>query len=122
MFPNTQLSLLDVSALAIASAKKTLALNHLTGNVFPSDGLSETNKEKFEHIVSNPPFHQGIKTHYAATETFLKEIKKQIQPKGTLTIVANSFLRYSEIMTQAITPPKIRAKAKGFTVYLCKIH
>jgi 16S rRNA (guanine1207-N2)-methyltransferase len=54
-YPNCQLSLLDVSALAITSAKKTLAINNLTGKVFPSNSLEEIGIEKYNHIVSNPP-------------------------------------------------------------------
>jgi 16S rRNA (guanine1207-N2)-methyltransferase len=119
-YPNSQLSLLDVSALAITSAEKTLALNNLSGKVFPSDGLGEIGTDKFNHIVSNPPFHQGIKTNYAATETFLKGIKKCITARGTITIVANSFLRYQGIMEEAIGKTKTLITTKGFSIYQCK--
>jgi len=119
-FPNTNLSLLDVNALALSSAEKTLALNGLTAKIFPSNSLSNVT-EKFQHIVSNPPFHQGVKTNYQATETFLTNIKKFIHQKGSITIVANSFLRYQEIMDRAISSSKILAKEQGFTVYHCNI-
>lgn len=119
-FPKTHLSLLDVNALALSSAERTLAINGLTGKVFSSDSLSNVT-EKYQHIVSNPPFHQGIKTNYQATETFLQNIKKFIKPKGSITIVANSFLRYQEIMDKAINSSKILVKEQGFTVYHCNI-
>jgi 16S rRNA (guanine1207-N2)-methyltransferase len=119
-FPNTHLSLLDVNALALSSAERTLAINGLTGKVFPSNSLSNVT-EKYQHIVSNPPFHQGIKTNYQATETFLQNIKKHIKPKGSITIVANSFLRYQEIMDKTINSSKILAKEQGFTIYHCDV-
>lgn len=114
--PKTTLSLLDVNALAITSAEKTLALNGLVGDVFPSDGLSHV-RGTFNHIVSNPPFHQGIKTNYEATETFLSSIKTIINSTGNITIVANNFLRYLPIMESKIGKTKIQAKQNGFTIY-----
>jgi 16S rRNA (guanine1207-N2)-methyltransferase len=119
-FPNIKLSLVDVSALALSSAEKTLSLNGLTGTVFPSNSLSDVT-EKYQHIVSNPPFHQGVKTNYMATEAFLRNIKQHIKKNGSITIVANSFLRYQDIMDKAISQSKIIAKEKGFTIYQCLV-
>ncbi|MGL1957742.1 MAG: methyltransferase [Colwellia sp.] len=119
-FANTELSLLDVSALALASAKKTLSLNNLSGTVFASNSLS-TVKEHYQHIVSNPPFHQGIKTNYRATEQFLQQGKNHINRQGTITIVANSFLRYRPIMEEYIGRTALLIKKHGFTVYHGKI-
>ncbi|WDE08423.1 class I SAM-dependent methyltransferase [Thalassomonas viridans] len=115
-YPQAQLALLDVSALALASAEKTLALNGLSGKTFPSNSLSEV-KGKYQHIVSNPPFHQGVKTHYAATENFLRQIKGHLKPKGNITIVANNFLSYKPIMETAIGMTTTLANEKGFAIY-----
>jgi len=120
-FPNSKLSLLDVSALAITSAEKTLELNGLSGNVFASNSLSNV-EGKFQHIVSNPPFHQGTKTSYQATENFLKNIKPHINRRGELTIVANSFLPYLPIMQQHIGAAKKLINKQGFSIYHCQIN
>ncbi len=117
-FPQTQLSLLDVSALAITSAKKTLALNDLSGDVFASNSLSKV-AGKFQHIVSNPPFHQGIKTSYQATEDFLQDINTYMASKADITVVANSFLQYLPIMKQNIGAPKALINSQGFNIYYC---
>jgi len=110
------LSLLDVSALALTSAERTLSLNGLQGTVFPSNSLSNV-KERYQYIVSNPPFHQGVNTHYQATEDFLSGIKEHLKTKGIVTIVANSFLRYQPIMQQHIGNTEVHIKAQGFTIY-----
>ena len=115
-YPDTQLDLLDVSALAITSAKRTLEINDLTGNVFASNSLSKVIK-KYQHIVSNPPFHEGTKTSYQATEDFLKGINPHILPKGDITIVANSFLKYLPIMQQYIGLTQSIVKDQGFSIY-----
>jgi 16S rRNA (guanine1207-N2)-methyltransferase len=120
VFPNANLHLLDVSALALYSAQKTLTLNGLTGRIFPSNSLSDA-KEKYDYVISNPPFHQGLKTNYQATETFLSKIKPHLKPRGQVTVVANSFLRYQAIMEEEIGRTHILAKQKGFSIYHCSI-
>ena len=119
-FPNAKLHLLDVSALALYSAQKTLNLNNLTGQVFPSNSLSDV-KGKYDYVISNPPFHQGLKTNYLATETFLSKIKPHLKPKGHVIVVANSFLRYQPIMEKEIGRTQVLAKKKGFSLYYCAI-
>ena len=53
-------------------------------------------------------------------ESFLENIKPYILPKGSITIVANSFLRYQEIMAKTIGSTSIVNKANGFSIYNCK--
>ena len=118
--PSIQLHLLDVCALALYSAQETLKLNGLTGTVFPSNSLSDL-EGKFDQVISNPPFHLGLKTNYQATETFLSKIKAHLAVKGKVTVVANSFLRYQPIMEEAIGHTQVIAKQKGFSLYHCSI-
>ncbi|MBU2924085.1 methyltransferase [Colwellia sp. 1_MG-2023] len=120
-FESTQLDLLDVSALAITSAQKTLALNNLSGTVFASNSLSNV-AGKYQHIVSNPPFHQGTKTSYQASEDFLRGIKPHIEPRGDITIVANSFLQYLPIMQEYIGTTKRLINKQGFNIYHCRAN
>ena len=119
-FSETSLSLLDVSALALTSAQKSLALNGLSGHVFPSNSLSEVT-ENYQHVVSNPPFHQGVKTHYQASEDFLSGINNHLDKGACITIVANSFLRYQPIMQEHIGDTHVITKAQGFTIYQAQL-
>ena len=118
IYPQTKLSLVDVSALALHSAKTTLTLNNLTGQYIPSNSLSDIH-EQYDFVISNPPFHQGLKTHYAATEQFLGKIKQHLTSTGSITVVANSFLKYLPIMENAIGKTKTLAIKQGFAVYQC---
>lgn len=118
--PDTHLTLADVSALALESAQKTLSLNGLRGNCIASNSLSHI-KERYDYVISNPPFHQGIKTHYAATEQFLAQISQHITDNGSITIVANSFLQYPPIMEKSIGPTKTVCKKNGFSIYHCDL-
>lgn len=112
----SKLNLADVSALALASSKKTLSLNGLSGQCFATDSLSNITGQ-FDIVISNPPFHQGIKTHYAATESFLEGVNKHLTKSGQLIIVANSFLKYQPIIEKQLSKVSIIAKQKGFTIY-----
>ncbi|KGJ91279.1 methyltransferase [Colwellia psychrerythraea] len=119
-FTAINLSLLDVSALALTSAQESLALNGLLGQVFPSNSLSDVN-EQYQYVVSNPPFHQGVKTHYQASEEFLAGINKKLSKRGNITIVANSFLRYQPIMQAHIGDTRVITKEQGFTIYQAQL-
>lgn len=114
--PDTKLTLADVSALAMASSEKTLTINNLTGKVIPTNSLSNINGQ-YQYVISNPPFHQGIKTHYVATESFLAGIKKHLFKQGTLIVVANSFLKYQAIIEQSIGKAEKTSIQQGFTIY-----
>jgi 16S rRNA (guanine1207-N2)-methyltransferase len=119
--PKTALTLVDVSALALHSAQTTLSLNQLSGQYIASDSLS-TVQERYDFVISNPPFHQGVKTHYGATEQFLTEIKQNLTSKACITIVANSFLKYLPIMEKALGKTKTLTIKKGFAVYQCYLN
>ena len=115
-FDNIEVCALDISALAVASTKQTLAINHLVGDAIASDGLAEVSG-KFDHIVTNPPFHQGLKTHYAATEQFLRQCPKYLTASGTLTVVANSFLKYQPMIKEGLNMLNAQDNIRGFTIY-----
>lgn len=113
---DAKLFLADVSALALASATKTFAINQLNGETIATNSLSNIN-QKFHAVISNPPFHQGIKTNYVATEQFLAGIKHNMEKQASLTIVANSFLKYQSIIEESIGRTERLCTKQGFTIY-----
>lgn len=115
-YPASQVTLLDVDAFALAASRLTLAANHLEAEVLASDGIHGAPRE-LSAIVSNPPFHQGVHTHYAASETLLREARQHLRPGGELRIVANSFLRYPPLIEQCLGPCQTLAEGEGFRIY-----
>ena len=110
-------TLLDCDALALASSQKTMENNGCQSfKVVASDGLAAVSGH-FDLIISNPPFHKGVKTHYEVTERFLVESRQLLSPGGELRIVANSFLRYSPIILQTFGCCETALSKDGFTVY-----
>ena len=117
--PALAVTMVDINALALESSRRTLAVNGLSGRVHASDVYSDI-AETFQQIVSNPPFHAGLKTFYAATETFLAKAPEYLTANGALTIVANAFLRYQPILDAHFKQTEVIAGDAKFKVYLSK--
>ncbi|MGR5118638.1 16S rRNA (guanine(1207)-N(2))-methyltransferase RsmC [Vibrio astriarenae] len=114
--PGIELSMCDISALAIASSQETLRANGLDGKVFASDVYSDIDG-KLDYLVTNPPFHSGLDTSYSATETLLAEAPKHLNHQGQMFVVANSFLKYIPIIEQAFGQCQTLDKTNKFAIY-----
>lgn len=114
--PQIKVTGLDVNVLAIASSEKTYQANSIDGQTILSDGLKQVSTT-FDQIYSNPPFHTGVKTNYAITEQFIINANKVLKSKGSLTLVANSFLKYQPLLQQAFGHFETLAQNRRFNVY-----
>ena len=115
-YPQSQVSMLDVDAFAAASSRLTLAANGLQAEVICADGIDAAPKN-LSAILSNPPFHQGVHTHYQATEHLLRQAATHLNHGGQLRLVANSFLKYPPLIEQHLGPCQVLAQANGFRIY-----
>ncbi len=118
--PALELWATDICALAVASTQATLALNQLSGTVLCQDGLA-AGLPKFNHIVSNPPFHTGLKTDLSIAEQFISQCRQQLLSGGTLTLVANSHLPYAQWLQAQFGNVRELARQQGFVVYSCRL-
>lgn len=110
------LYLCDVNAAAIESSKNTLMANKQGGKVFASNIFSNV-KGRFDLIISNPPFHEGIQTTLNVTHKLINDAPNHLNDGGELRIVANSFLPYSGILDQIFGKHKILIKNNSYKVY-----
>jgi len=113
------LELVDIDALAIESATLTLAANGVSAKIYPSDGFSDISG-KFATIVSNPPFHTGIKTDYRVPEQFISLAPKQLMDGGQLRIVANNFLKYEPIIDRHFAKQELIIANNKFKILSAK--
>ncbi|WP_079817922.1 16S rRNA (guanine(1207)-N(2))-methyltransferase RsmC, partial [Salmonella enterica] len=97
--PKVRLTLCDVSAPAVEASRATLAANGLEGEVFASNVFSEV-KGRFDMIISNPPFHDGMQTSLDAAQTLIRGAVRHLNSGGELRIVANAFLPYPKILDE----------------------
>ncbi|BAU76447.1 class I SAM-dependent methyltransferase [Metapseudomonas furukawaii] len=115
-YPDSRLTLLDVDAFAAASSRLTLEANGLEAEVITATGIRGAPGE-LAAIVSNPPFHQGVHTHYGATEELLRQAREHLSPGGEMRLVANSFLRYPPLIEYHLGPCQTLAEGDGFRIY-----
>ncbi|WP_297792228.1 methyltransferase [uncultured Marinobacter sp.] len=109
----------DVQSQAVICAGATYSRAQALGDVMASDGLRGVTR-KYRAIVTNPPFHTGVRTDTSMTERFLQQVAVHLQPGGELRLVANSFLPYEALMAKCIGPVTRLQSDKRFTVYSAK--
>ncbi|MGR6872745.1 methyltransferase [Pseudomonas sp. HK3] len=115
-----ELEMIDDDFLAVKSAQANIEANKIEfTEAFASDGFSQI-EGRYNWIVSNPPFHQGIKTDYNVTENFLAYAKEHLKLSGKLLIVANEFLNYEVILRENFKGVTTVAKENGFKVIQCE--
>ncbi|WP_369433801.1 16S rRNA (guanine(1207)-N(2))-methyltransferase RsmC [Psychromonas sp. MME1] len=112
---NLKIDLVDINIYAIESAKLSLAKNKLQANVFASNVFSDVS-DKYDLLLSNPPFHSGQKTDYSAAETFIAEASLHLNNGGRMSIVANKFLRYEPLLNNVFSTVTTIAENNKFKV------
>ena len=114
-----ELELIDDDILAVHSAQKNLESNKTPlAEAYLSNGFEKV-EDRYNWIVSNPPFHQGVRTNYNVTEAFLKEAKEHLKLSGKLLLVANEFLNYEVILRDHFKTITEVNKENGYKVILC---
>lgn len=114
--PNSQIFAYDVDAFALVSTQMTARANQLNHvQVQAVSGIADIEHE-FDAIVSNPPFHQGIKKDYAVSEQLCLQAKSHLKLQGELWIVANQFLNYQQWLKSQFNHCDIKTKQQGFKV------
>jgi len=97
--PDVQLTLLDHSALALESARLSLLANGLQAELLASDGLAEV-RQRFDWIVSNPPFHRGIASDYGVAQRFFTQARTVLSKQGKMLLVCNTHLPYESWLAE----------------------
>ncbi|ELQ6016811.1 16S rRNA (guanine(1207)-N(2))-methyltransferase RsmC [Cronobacter sakazakii] len=114
--PKVRLTLCDVSAPAVEASRATLAANGFEGEVVASNVFSEI-KGRFDMIISNPPFHDGMETSFEAAQTLIRSAVRHLNIGGELRIVANAFLPYPNVLDATFGNHEVLAQTGRFKVY-----
>lgn len=106
----------DVQSQAVICARATYERAGARGDIMASDGLADVDG-LWSAIVTNPPFHSGVKTDTSMTENFLREVSRHLKSRGELRLVANTFLPYESVIKRFIGPVERLYEDRRFTVY-----
>ncbi|AWK14020.1 16S rRNA (guanine(1207)-N(2))-methyltransferase RsmC [Candidatus Fukatsuia symbiotica] len=114
--PKIKLTLSDVSAAAIEASRATLIINNIEAKVIASNLYSDIDG-RFDLIISNPPFHEGLQTSLHTTERLIHGAKAHLNIGGKLRIVANAFLPYPSLLDATFGSHETLAQNGRFKVY-----
>jgi len=90
---------IDNNLLAVASCRETIALNKIkNAEVFAGDLLDPIGGNKYDLILSNPPFHTGHLVDYQIAQAMINQSFQALNPQGRIIIVANRFIRYDHLI------------------------
>lgn len=111
---------IEIDLLAVRSSRKTLRANQLESKAQThwSAGTRCLEPQKYDAIVTNPPFHQGVRTAYVPTEQFFNEAHHWLKPGGQLIWVVNDFLYYEGQLDRCFSRPKELSRERGFKVLM----
>lgn len=107
--------LVDASLDAIACAKKNLAWTDKCAFHW-LDASSEPLPDGLDWVVTNPPFHQGIKTDVSLGQTILVRAIQSLRKGGCLYAVANRHLPYEPVLNRSAGKVECIAKSDAFKV------
>lgn len=89
------LVMVDADVEAVRSAAKSAEAARVTNyRVLASDVAGAVIDERFEFVVTNPPFHVGKQTELSVPMQFIEDSWEVLSPGGQLFLVANRTLPY----------------------------
>ncbi|MBA2278707.1 MAG: class I SAM-dependent methyltransferase [Chloroflexia bacterium] len=111
------IDLVDVDLAAVATARHNLALNEVAnGRALPSDTYEAVHGERYDLILSNPPFHRGKRVDHDMPERLIAGAPAMLVPGGRVRIVANAFLRHDALMRRVFARVEVVAATRQYHV------
>ncbi len=109
--------LVDNNLLAIVASQETLSLNGIRNvQVFAGDLLDPVLPDKYDLILSNPPFHTGMAVDYQVAHALIEASLLTLNPGGQLVLVANRFIRYDRLIKEIFGNSSILSESGKFHV------
>ena len=96
-------TLTDANLLAVEAATYNVKQLGLSAEVVASDVYHHLSDQRFDLIVSNPPFHRGKQVDFTVANEIITGAARRMNPGGSLVIVANAFLAYGKQMSNVFT-------------------
>jgi 16S rRNA (guanine1207-N2)-methyltransferase len=99
-----QVTMVDASLAAVAAARRMIEQRGLpNAQALSSDGAQAVRLQRFDLVVTNPPFHVGGIQTTEIGHRFIREAAQVLRPRGRFYLVANRFLRYEPTMRECFS-------------------
>ncbi|MFZ1726558.1 MAG: class I SAM-dependent methyltransferase, partial [Albidovulum sp.] len=110
-----ELHLIEADHAALACARRNVtdarAVFHW------ADAIAFKPAEKFDFIVTNPPFHNSRAADPGLGAAFIRAAGSLLKPSGVLLMVANRHLPYESVLAEVFRDVAELAKDAGFKVF-----
>lgn len=108
--------LVDANLLAVAAARRNLERLDVPGRALASDVYTAVAGERYDLIVSNPPFHRGKRVDLSVADRLITGAPAHMRPGGRLLLVANAFLTYGRQMERVFRRVETVAATRQYHV------
>ncbi|MEQ3697230.1 MAG: methyltransferase [Pseudomonadales bacterium] len=107
----------DNNAAAVIVAAKNLAQWGEQINVIADDCGESLAAKQFDHILCNPPFHQGFDHQTELTEKFINQCARLVKAEGTVWWVVNQFVGVSQLAQRTFSQRDHIERRDGFDIW-----
>lgn len=115
--PQAEVTLLDDFNLAIESSK--INLEGKKAQFVCDDTLEKLDKNSFDLVVSNPPFHFEHENNIEVALNLFRGVESCLKVNGRFLLVANLHLNYSTHLTKLFTSVRVLQQNKKFQIIEC---
>jgi 16S rRNA (guanine1207-N2)-methyltransferase len=84
---------------------------------FWADATAFEPEERYDAIISNPPFHTGRAADPALGQAFIAAAARMLKPTGQFFMVANRHLPYEATLKAHFGTGKLLAEIAGYKLY-----
>lgn len=118
-FPDAEVDLVDHSAAALASIGRMIELNQLDPERVRAHlgSVEVAPPGPFDLVVTNPPFHEGRHQNRTLVDDFADSARARLSRGGTLLLVANRHLGYSEALRTRFSDVGVAHEDTRFRVW-----
>ena len=114
--PTARVDFLDADAVALAAARE----NVVGARLIPSDGFDALADERYDLIVSNPPYHEGKAQTRRVVERLVRGAPDHLEAGGSLALVTQRRLPLAALLESTFNTVEVLLDSGPHRVWLGK--
>ena len=114
--PTARVDFLDVDTVALAAARENVA----GARLIPSDGFDGLAGERYDLIVSNPPYHEGKAQTGRVVERLVRDAPDHLETGGSLTFVTQRRLPLAALLEATFNTVEVLLDSGPHRVWFSK--